>query len=122
MSREGKKGTQELFRFEFLGSKWFIRGLNSNGDFCYAMLKTFYLSPKPMLLDFCPVDQQFKVIYYRGYSLVFNFVRADGVSSDFSNIYVIIFVNNICILTRFNNNINSKNNTVFTNERSCVMT
>ena len=63
---------------EFLGSKWFIRGLNSNGDFCYAMLKTvcFYLS------------QFKKVVYYRGYSLVFSFVRADGVSSDFSNIYM----------------------------------
>ena len=28
-----------------LGSKWFIRGLNENGDFCYAILNTvaFYL-------------------------------------------------------------------------------
>ena len=38
---------------EFLGRKWFIRGLNSNGDFCYAILKTvcFSLSQKPTLVD-----------------------------------------------------------------------
>ena len=76
---------------EFLGSKWFIRDLNSNGDFRYVMLETvcFYLSPKSTLVDFYPVDQQFKkVIYYRGYNLVFSFVRADGVSSGFSSIYM----------------------------------
>ena len=39
---------------EFLGSKWFICGIDSNGDFCYVMLKTvcFYLSKKSTLVDF----------------------------------------------------------------------
>jgi len=27
----------------FLGYKWFIRGINSNGDFCHVMLKTVFL-------------------------------------------------------------------------------
>jgi hypothetical protein len=33
---------------EFLGSQWYIHGLNSRGDFCYVILKTvcFYLSQK----------------------------------------------------------------------------
>lgn len=76
---------------EFLGSKWFIRGINSNGDFCYVMLKTvcFYLSKKSTLVDFYPSDQQFKkCIYHRGYNLVFNFVRVDGVANDFASIYM----------------------------------
>lgn len=76
---------------EFLGSKWYIRGLNSRGDFCYAILKTvcFYLSRKRPLVDFYPEDQHCKKnIYHRGYSLVFTFVREDGVSSNFRNVYM----------------------------------
>ena len=75
---------------EFLGRKWFIRGINSNGDFCYAMLETvrFYLSQKPPLVDFYPEDQHFKKkLYHRGYNLVFSFVRVDGVASNFHSIY-----------------------------------
>lgn len=55
----------------FLGSKWFIRGLNSNGDFCYVILKTvrFYLSQKIPLVDFHPENQEYKKkVYHRGYS------------------------------------------------------
>ena len=64
---QGRQRGQETYMIknysdldEFLGSKWFIRGINSNGDFCYVMLKTFYLSKKSTLVDFYPVDQQFK--------------------------------------------------------------
>lgn len=32
-----------------LGRKWFIRGINESGDFCYVMLETFYLRNLPSL-------------------------------------------------------------------------
>ena len=39
-----------------LGSKWFIRGLNENGDFCYAILNTvaFYHKGRINIVDFKP--------------------------------------------------------------------
>ena len=41
---------------EALGSKWFIRGLNERGDFCYAILDTvrFYLRKRLPLNDYIP--------------------------------------------------------------------
>ena len=75
-----------------LGSKWFIRGLNESGDFCYAILKTvsFYLRGRNNIVDFKPNDQGGsirKVLYSQGRSLVFTFVRADGVSANFISVY-----------------------------------
>ena len=59
---------------EFLRSKWFIHGINSNGDFCYVTFKTcglFLLVKKSTLVDFYPSDQQFKkCIYHRGYTVL----------------------------------------------------
>ena len=67
-----------------LGKKWYIRGLNISGDFCYAMKESvcFYLTKKAPLVDFKRESFE-KLLYYRGYSLVFTFVRGDGVASDF---------------------------------------
>ena len=66
-----------------LGRKWFIRGLNENGDFCYAILKTvsFYLKRRINIVDFKPSEKHGsirKFLYSHGRSLVFTFVRADG--------------------------------------------
>ena len=76
---------------EALGSKWFIRGLNESGDFCYAILGTvrFYLRERPPLKDYIPSKDGVvkQVVYSQGHSLVFIFIRGDGVSSDFSKIY-----------------------------------
>ena len=77
---------------DFLGSKWFIRGLNENGDFCYAILNTvtFYLKQKNNLVDFKPNEKDgsiIKCIYSQGSSLVFTFVRGDGVSANFLSVY-----------------------------------
>ena len=42
-----------------LGSKWFIRGLNENGDFCYAILNTvaFYLKGRINIVDYKPNEE-----------------------------------------------------------------
>ena len=65
--------------YSLLGSKWFIRGINENGDFCYVVLDTvmFYLSERLPLVDYQPTENGsgLKKLYFRGYSLVFSFVR-----------------------------------------------
>ena len=76
-----------------LGSKWFIRGINENGDFCYVVLDTvrFYLSERLPLVDYQPTENGSglkKKLYFRGYSLVFSFVRNDGVASNFKRIFM----------------------------------
>ena len=74
-----------------LGPKWFIRGLNDAGDFCYIILNTarFYLRKKLPLIDYQPHEdgQIRKMVYSQGYSLVFTFVRGDGVPSDYMKMY-----------------------------------
>ena len=74
-----------------LGPKWFIRGLNDAGDFCYTILNTvrFYLRKKLPLIDYQPQEDGKirKMVYSQGYSLVFTFVRGDGVSSDYMKVY-----------------------------------
>ena len=70
-----------------LGSKWFIRGLNESGDFCYAILNTvaYYFKQR---INYKPDGQTIKkCLYSQGHSLVFTFVRADGVSADFISVY-----------------------------------
>ena len=59
-----------------LGAKWFIRGLNEAGDFCYETVR-FYLRKKLPLVDYQPHGdgQVRKIVYDQGYSLVFMFVR-----------------------------------------------
>ena len=74
-----------------LGRKWFIRGINESGDFCYVMLETvcFYMSEKSPLIDYQPDGSRFrKQLYFRGYNLVFSFVRGDGVASNFNQIFM----------------------------------
>ena len=71
-----------------LGDKWFIRGINPSGDFCYVVLETvrFYLTKKPALPDYNP-DTGTVNHYFRGYNLIFSFVRGDGVAQDFQKIF-----------------------------------
>ena len=76
-----------------LGRKWFIRGVNEHGDFCYVMRDTvrFYLSERQPLTDYQPTGDgaRFKKkLYFRGYSLIFSFVRGDGVASNFNQIFM----------------------------------
>ena len=66
---------------ELFGPKWFIRGFNKNGDFCYAILDTihFYLKSQRPLVEFKPASggtELKKCVYSQGY--YFFFVRGDG--------------------------------------------
>lgn len=77
---------------ELLGPKWFIRGFNENGDFCYAILDTihYYLRARRALVEFKPASDNAKpkrCVHSQGYSLVFCFIRADGVACDFHRMY-----------------------------------
>ena len=77
---------------DLLGQKWFVRGFNKNGDFCYAILDTihFYLRARRPLVEYKPTNDSAtpkKCVYSQGYSLVFSFIRGDGVVSDFHKIY-----------------------------------
>ena len=49
-----------------LGKKWFIRGINESGDFCYVMLETvrFYMSEKSPHIDYQPDGSKFKKMLY----------------------------------------------------------
>ena len=73
-----------------LGSKWFIRCFNSNGDFGYAILRTvnFMLKKRRPLVEYRPTQDAFeKLTFSQGYCLVFTFVRGDGVASGFQTIF-----------------------------------
>jgi hypothetical protein len=77
---------------DLLGPKWFIRGFNKNGDFCYALLDTihFYLRARRPLVEYKPTNDSTKpkkCVHSQGYSLVFCFIRGDGVVCDFYKIY-----------------------------------
>ena len=68
----------------FLGEKWHIRILSKENDFCYSILATveYHLHRrKPIIDSFEPL-----VAIDGGYSLIFRFVRGDGVNSDLSRI------------------------------------
>ena len=75
---------------DLLGDRWYIRGINVAGDFCYIEPGTvrFYLKqlkPKP---DFQLKDDGTLVKHYFGIQnqLVFQFVRNDGTSRQWSNV------------------------------------
>ena len=73
---------------QLLDSNWHVRGLNRNGDFCYAILNTieFYLYHRRPLKEYIPMpDGQPPVEVARelGHVLVFSFVRGDGTPEDF---------------------------------------
>ena len=73
-----------------LGSKWFIRCFNSKGDFGYAILKTvtFMLKKRRPLVEYRPKQGSLeKLAFSQGYCLQFNFVRGDGVASDFETMF-----------------------------------
>ena len=69
-----------------LGSNWHWRGLNEAGDFCYVMLPTleFWLKHKKPLKEFLPPTHEVRSSTRDlGFSLMFTFVRGDGISSQF---------------------------------------
>jgi len=71
-----------------LGVNWHFRGLNCNGDFCYAILASvqFYVYKRHPLLEYVPSTSGGEPTLQStdlGYMLVFTFVRGDGTRSEF---------------------------------------
>ena len=75
---------------DLLGKRWYIRGLNVAGDFCYIIHNSvrFYLRNCKGKIDYQLLDDGTLVEQYfgKGCYLVFSFVRGDGVSSQWNDI------------------------------------
>lgn len=69
-----------------LGRRWHIRGLNTEGDFCYAKLEMvfFHLHHRRPIIDY-QVDEG-EVRLDDGYMLVFRFVRVEAVKHQWDTI------------------------------------
>ena len=67
---------------EVFGERWYIRGLNRAGDFCYVIPGTvsFYLRQTKRGVDYqLQKDGTLQKTYFgKGFQLVFSFVRGDG--------------------------------------------
>ena len=75
---------------DLLGSRWFIRGLNAAGDFCYVTLASllYCLKRRRALYEFVPSGSTFnKQSYLQGYAILFTFIRGDGICNDFEKIF-----------------------------------
>lgn len=88
-ARNGTKGKWELYGLsslskldDLLGERWYLRGLNSAGDFCYVEPGTvkYYMKSQNKKTDFQLQDDGTMKTQYFGirHQLVFQFVRSDG--------------------------------------------
>ena len=68
-----------------LGKNWYIRGLNERMDFCYIDLHSlrFYLYKRQPLMEYTPNGKQ---DINSGHTLIFKFVRMDGVKDDWDRV------------------------------------
>ena len=77
----------------FLGQRWYIRGINDHLDFCAVCLDTvvFHLHKKAAIIDYLSpkVDPT-----NGGYTLIFKFVRFDGVKEQLPNFCIDINFSN----------------------------
>ena len=75
---------------DILGSRWFIRGLNSAGDFCYIKPKTvrFRLKEKTRRVDYQLKEDGTLTKHFVGVgnTLTFEFVRGDGTHSQWNSV------------------------------------
>lgn len=87
------KKYQDLDRL--LGKNWHYRGINCNGDFCYAILKTveYYLYRRRPLKEYVPTaDLEVKEEGINtGDMLVFTFVKGNGTPENFGKDEAIFF-------------------------------
>ena len=75
---------------DILGSRWYIRGINAAGDFCFVEPKTVRYQ---LLFSSGKADYQLledgtlkQFVYGARHQLIFRFVRGDGISSQWNNI------------------------------------
>ena len=75
---------------DLLGERWYIRGSNEAGDFCYVQSHTvrFYLKAPKQKLDYkLQQDGTIKIQNYGiKHRLVFKFVRSDGTVAEWSKL------------------------------------
>ena len=75
---------------DLLGERWYIRGLNEAGDFCYVQPDTvrFYLKAPQQKVDYqLQQDGTIKMQYYGiEHCLVFKFVGSDGTVAEWSSV------------------------------------
>ena len=75
---------------DVLGERWFIRGINKSGDFCYVKPGTveFYLQNLTGKLDFqlSSDGTLSRSVFGVGCQLIFSFVRGDGILSQWNNV------------------------------------
>ena len=91
------KGTREIYSLtsltkldDLLGERWYIRGINSAGDFCYVEPSTvmFYLKFVKLKPDFQMKEDGTLTKRYFGVKsqLVFQFVRSDGTAQQWGSV------------------------------------
>ena len=96
-SKKEVKGKREVYSLpvlsrlnDLLGPRWFIRGINAAGDFCYIEPGTvsFYLKKTKGIAEYQMKDDGTLVNYGGGETtqLVFQFVRNDGTCRQWSEI------------------------------------
>ena len=96
--RNGTKGKREAYGLsslskldDLLGERWYMRGLNSAGDFCYIEPGTvkFYLKCQHQKFDFqLQNDGSMKTQYFGNrHHLVFQFVRSDGTLAQWNSVF-----------------------------------
>ena len=94
--RKGK-GKREVYSLsslskldDLLGERWYVRGLNRAGDFCYVEPGTvrFYLKSPKRKVDYqLQQDGTIKMQYFGiKHHLVFKFVRSDGTVAEWSSV------------------------------------
>jgi len=75
---------------DILGHRWYIRGLNKHGDFCYVCPSSvqFYLQCTKGIVDY-QVSSNGTIsrgTFGSGYHLIFSFVRADGTLAQWNRV------------------------------------
>ena len=75
---------------DILGDRWYIRGLNLEGDFCFIIPGSvkFYLKHYKGKVDFQMQSDGtvLKKTYGKGCKLIFSFVRGDGISTQWNEV------------------------------------
>jgi len=75
---------------DLLGDRWYIRGLNRAGDFCYVEPGSvkFYLKTPQQKADYQMQEDGSMKIQYFGFKnqLNFQFVRSDGTQAEWSSV------------------------------------
>ena len=75
---------------DILGFRWYVRGINKAGNFCFITLGTvkFHLRNKQNWVDFqMQADGKLsKIVFDEGCQLIFQFIRGYGICSEWSHV------------------------------------